>query len=155
MFYHIRNRASYSVTTRWLAQRCLCWAIISTTPSQHWFGREQGLLLIGMDVIPANTRHWTNAGLMLAQRLRRWSNIKTALVQWCLVFAGIVQKFISRMSLHGIINNLKLPIIMRIVKRKVPFISLSCLVLNMPYLQRESVILINYVPCLIAIWKRK
>ena len=25
--------------------------------------------------------HWTNAGLMLAQRRRRWANIKPALVQ--------------------------------------------------------------------------
>ena len=39
-------------------------------------------------IIPANTRHWTNAGLMLAQRRRRWDNISPALVQ-CLVFAGM------------------------------------------------------------------
>ena len=37
---------------------------------------------------PANTRRWTNVGLMLGQRRRRWANINTTLVQ-CLVFAGI------------------------------------------------------------------
>ena len=30
---------------------------------------------------PANTRRWTNAGLMLAHRLRRWPNISPALIQ--------------------------------------------------------------------------
>ena len=38
--------------------------------------------------IPANTKRWHSAGLMLAHRLRRWSNIKPALCQH-LVFAGI------------------------------------------------------------------
>ena len=37
----------------------------------------------------ANTRHWTNVGLMLGQRRRRWANIKPTLVQW-VVFAGFV-----------------------------------------------------------------
>ena len=36
---------------------------------------------------PASIRHCTNADLMLGHRLRRWPNIKSALVQ-CLVFAG-------------------------------------------------------------------
>ena len=31
--------------------------------------------------IPTNTRRWSKAVLMLAQRLRRWANIKTALGQ--------------------------------------------------------------------------
>ena len=30
---------------------------------------------------PEDTRRWTNAGLMLVHRLRRWTNIKTALEQ--------------------------------------------------------------------------
>ena len=30
---------------------------------------------------PANTRCWTDAGLMLAHRLRRWTNIKPAMVK--------------------------------------------------------------------------
>ena len=38
-------------------------------------------------IYPANTRHQTNAGLLLAHRLRRWPNIKPTLVR-CLVFAG-------------------------------------------------------------------
>ena len=32
-------------------------------------------------VIPSITRRWTSAGLMLAQRRRRWTNIKPSLVQ--------------------------------------------------------------------------
>ena len=36
---------------------------------------------------PANTRRWSNAGLMLAHRLRRWANISPALGQR-LVFTG-------------------------------------------------------------------
>ena len=36
---------------------------------------------------PANTSHSSNAVLMLAHRLRRWTNIETALDE-CLVFAG-------------------------------------------------------------------
>ena len=40
---------------------------------------------------PANTTRWTNADLMLGQRRRRWTNIKTALVQR-LVFAGPTQR---------------------------------------------------------------
>ena len=36
---------------------------------------------------PANTRHWTNVGLMLGHRLRRRPNINPTLVQ-CLVFAA-------------------------------------------------------------------
>ena len=38
--------------------------------------------------IPTDTRRLTNAGSMFAHRLRRWTNIKPALVQR-LVFAGI------------------------------------------------------------------
>ena len=38
--------------------------------------------------IPAYTIHWSNAGLMLARRLRRRPNINPALDQ-CIVFAGI------------------------------------------------------------------
>ena len=37
----------------------------------------------------ANTRCWYNAGLLLAHRLRRWSNIKPALGQH-LVFVGLI-----------------------------------------------------------------
>ena len=40
------------------------------------------------DAHPANTRCWTNVVLMLAQRLRRWANIKSTLQS--LLFAGIV-----------------------------------------------------------------
>ena len=36
---------------------------------------------------PADTRHSPKVGLMLAHRLRRWSNIQPALCE-CLVFAG-------------------------------------------------------------------
>ena len=40
-------------------------------------------------IAPANTTHCNNDVLMLAQRLRRWPNIKTSLLQ-CVVFAGRV-----------------------------------------------------------------
>ena len=36
---------------------------------------------------PASTRRWSNADLMLGQRRRRWTSIKSSLDQ-CLVFAG-------------------------------------------------------------------
>ena len=36
---------------------------------------------------PANTRRWNNVDLMLAQRRRRWANIKSTLFHR-LVFAG-------------------------------------------------------------------
>ena len=38
--------------------------------------------------IPANTRRWTNDGLRLAHRLRRWANLKPSLFKR-VVFAGI------------------------------------------------------------------
>ena len=48
------------------------------------------------------TLHWTNAGLMLGQRLRRWPNIKPTLVQ-CIVFIGwgIVRHFSAALSFAG------------------------------------------------------
>ena len=46
------------------------------------------------ECVPANTRRWTNAGLLLGQRLRRWPNINPTLVQR-LVFAGFFFSFIS------------------------------------------------------------
>ena len=39
-------------------------------------------------LIRAKTRHWTDVGLMLSQRRRRWDNIKLTLGQ-CLVIASI------------------------------------------------------------------
>ena len=38
--------------------------------------------------VPANTTRWNNAVLMLAQRLRRWPNNKTSLLQ-SVVLAGV------------------------------------------------------------------
>ena len=38
--------------------------------------------------LPANTIHWNNVVLTLAQRLRRWPNIKTTLFR-CIVFSGL------------------------------------------------------------------
>ena len=51
-----------------------------------WFSIDTAVL----GVTPANTRHWRNADLMLGQRRRRWTNIKSTLCQ-CLMFAGIGQ----------------------------------------------------------------
>ena len=42
----------------------------------------------GLSTLPANTIYWPDAGPLLAHCLRRWPNIKLALVQ-CLVFAGL------------------------------------------------------------------
>ena len=44
--------------------------------------------VVGIHFYPAITRRWTNAGLMLALRLRRCSSIKP-LLAWRLMFAGI------------------------------------------------------------------
>ena len=55
----------------------LCWG-----PSPDWVTAWD-------NAVPANTRHWTNAGLLLAQHLRHWPNISPALVQ-CLVLAGVL-----------------------------------------------------------------
>ena len=77
----------------------------------HWkLGEQQlnsstvcALLFISMSIYPlsaANTRRSTDAGLILAQRLRRWTNINQALVQiiptavsvarlvviWCVIY---------------------------------------------------------------------
>ena len=43
--------------------------------------------------VPANTKRWTNADLMLGQRRRRWTNIKSALVR-CILFAGMLLKML-------------------------------------------------------------
>ena len=40
---------------------------------------------------PANARRWTNADLLLGQRRRRWTNIKSTVIQ-CLVFFRISQQ---------------------------------------------------------------
>ena len=37
---------------------------------------------------PANTKHWSNVDLMLAQRLRRWPNINPTLDE-CILFTGL------------------------------------------------------------------
>ena len=39
--------------------------------------------------VPANTKYWPNAGLMLVHRLRRWPNIKPPLGE-CPVFGGVL-----------------------------------------------------------------
>ena len=46
-------------------------------------------------VIPANTRRWTNAGLMLGQRRRRWANINPAMVQRLGIAFIMLQTFSS------------------------------------------------------------
>ena len=52
--------------------------------------------------IPVYTRHWADVVLMLGQRRRRWTNIKTTPVQ-CLVFAGIgLVHYVSNSSFEWI-----------------------------------------------------
>ena len=47
--------------------------------------------------IPANTIHWTNVGLMLVQRRRRWTNVKPALAR-SIVLTGMVSTFLSNVQ---------------------------------------------------------
>ena len=66
-----------------------CWPSVvdaGTTSNQHWFNVSS---LLARDC-PANTRLWTNDGIMFGYRLRRWPNIKPSLFQR-LVFAGWLQ----------------------------------------------------------------
>ena len=53
----------------------------------HWVTQSVHLICNIMAGYRANTTRWPNAGLMLAQRRRRWANISPALVQR-VVFAG-------------------------------------------------------------------
>ena len=55
-------------------------------------------IMLAAWVYPANTRHSSDAVLMLGQRRRRWTNIKTALGE-CLVFAIRGNYFIKNYSL--------------------------------------------------------
>ena len=45
------------------------------------------ITILTAKIVPANTGHSSNAVSMLAQRLRRWPNIETALYE-CPVYAG-------------------------------------------------------------------
>ena len=49
---------------------------VSLTVCYYWYLHRHFIMRY-----PANTRRWTNAGLMLGQRRRRWTNIKPALVK--------------------------------------------------------------------------
>ena len=77
-----------------LAQRLRRWANIKQTMDQRfvfagiscWKTRVspwKHVWKMGDSVVldPTNMIHWTNTGLLLAQRRERWANIKTALVQ--------------------------------------------------------------------------
>ena len=69
--------------------------VLSAVPEKKWNVCEIHVILthrhdkckvtIGY---PENTRHWSNAGLMLGRRRRRWANMNPTLVQ-CLAFAGL------------------------------------------------------------------
>ena len=72
-----------------------CWTSVADggpTPKQHWFNASW--LLCHCSV---STRRWSNVDLMVAQRLRLWANIKSALVE-CLVIAGPWR--VSRYLIH-------------------------------------------------------
>ena len=49
----------------------------------------KGALIFLTALVPANRKHWTNAGAMLLQHLRCWPNTEPSLCQ-CLVSAGVV-----------------------------------------------------------------
>ena len=73
-------------------------ARISITPALWRFWRSDCLvhsplcLHTSFTLCPADTRRWTNVGLMLVQRRRRWASLKPALVQ-CLVFSCEMMQF--------------------------------------------------------------
>ena len=48
--------------------------------------------------VPGNTGHWSNAGLSLAKRLRRWASVKTELGQ-CPCFAGMLSRVNKNVTL--------------------------------------------------------
>ena len=72
--------------------------LFSFIPASSWSGWKLKLVTMQSKTflfvfqkewtIPANMRHWPNAGLIMAHHLRRWANIGPALGQ-CFVFAGI------------------------------------------------------------------
>ena len=66
-------------------QWVMCWALAQQWPSIGWMCCVSWLQC----PVTANTRHWTNVGLMLTQRLRRWVYIKPTLGQR-LAFSGIL-----------------------------------------------------------------
>ena len=83
--------SSWSITPMQTAG--LRWSSSRTATTLLYKAKRQYLLTCKvsrycfLDLHPANTRRWTNVGLMLAHRLRRWANIKPTLIQR-LVFAG-------------------------------------------------------------------
>ena len=99
-----------------------CWATgsdIDPTLSQHWYdiscfvvtclsGSHQNIMKYYLKPLPwqhlwrisihnaVSTRHWTNAGLLLAHRLRRWTSIKPALHHarhWCWFNDGVTLNY--------------------------------------------------------------
>ena len=60
-----------------VSMTCLCEK--SRSVSRRW--HQVAIIARLLQGYTANTRHSTNAGLMLAQHLRRWTNIKPTLVQ--------------------------------------------------------------------------
>ena len=61
--------ATWPTLNQYRFMSCDCWV---------WVDELHGVCCTSF---PANTRRWTNAGLMLAQRRRRWANITPALAQ--------------------------------------------------------------------------
>ena len=57
-------------------------------------------------IIPANTRHWPNVGLMLGQRRRRWPDIGPTLCR-CFVFSGKGVPFLRMYIIMNILKRIK------------------------------------------------
>ena len=84
---HLRERHFQSSTVQELRESLVAHA---ASRNPKWlFCQHSGSKVIICKPIPANTTHWNNNVLMLAQRLRRWPNIKTSLFQR-FVLAGYI-----------------------------------------------------------------
>ena len=73
---------------------------------QWWLTGDSGMTSIhtARDIVSANTRHSPNAVLMLGQRRRRWTNIKTALERY-LAFARVSTAFKTEHISHSTVRS--------------------------------------------------
>ena len=72
------------IISYWLGDYSVCMHVVMVMMAR---GDKSVTWMGNIRYIPGNTRHWTNVGLMLGQRRRRWANIKLTLVQ-CLALMG-------------------------------------------------------------------
>ena len=93
---------------------CVVWVVLTTvqavTSDLHWpltssYTQYTNIpnrqVLFPEGCVPRNTRRWNNVGLMMAQRRRRWANIKPTLAQR-LMFSGIYPASTRRWPIVGL-----------------------------------------------------